>query len=97
MEEIEGFHLSPRSSPQRRYSRRNSHDNGRRRGEMCHGFDRHCGDGRFGNGGSVSKKKISVIAYTLAENDFIEIITKIGLFLLRKKLFFRFRKTATYK
>ena len=37
MEEIEGFHLSPRSPPSRRYSRRSGEDNGRRRGDMCHG------------------------------------------------------------
>ena len=33
IEDIEGFHLSPQSPPQRHYSRRNSHDNGRRRGQ----------------------------------------------------------------
>ena len=31
IDEIEGFHLNPRSPPQQRYGRRNSHDNGRRR------------------------------------------------------------------
>ena len=36
-EEIEGFHLSPRLPPSRRYSRRSGEDNGRRRGNMCHG------------------------------------------------------------
>jgi len=37
MDKIEGFDLSPRSPPSRRYSRRSGEDNGRRRGNMCHG------------------------------------------------------------
>ena len=37
VKQIKGFHLSPRSPPPRRYSRRSGEDNDRRRGNMCHG------------------------------------------------------------
>ena len=37
MEKVEGYDLSPRSPPSRRYSRRSGQDNGRWRGNMCHG------------------------------------------------------------
>ena len=72
--------MSPRSPPQRRYSRRNSHDNGRRRSEMCHGFDRHWGDGRLGSTVDRCIRKKSVIADTLARINFIVIIVKDAYF-----------------
>ena len=53
---------------------------------MCHGFDRHCGDGRLRRGGSVSEKKISTIADIPVKTNFDRNYRKNKLVLTAQKI-----------
>ena len=89
--------MSPRSPPKRRYSRRNGHDNRRRRGEMCHGSRRHCGASCLESSTSMTQKKEYARRCWQRLYVFLVIIVKMRSFTLRQKSLVYFREILTQK